>query len=185
MAINFPYNIQLNDNLPLDTRYVVDNAAERLAIEYPYEGLIVFERDTKDLYVSYLHNDTFKWYLINTNKDSLFIRGYYFNGKFWATSEYQEELPKVTTRFYIDNSSLTFYAYQPDEGFVPVTPTATELAPGIMKLYGTHGQNIDGTMTQKAITDGVNAISLELENIGDEDNDGKDDFALILDLPWD
>ena len=54
-----------------------------------------------------------------------------------------------------------------------------------MKLYGTHGQNIDGTMTQKAITDGVNAISLELENIGDEDNDGKDDFALILDLPWD
>ena len=73
MAINFPYNIQLNDNLPLDTRYVVDNAAERLAIEYPYEGLIVFERDTKDLYVSYLHNDTFKWYLINTNKDSLFI----------------------------------------------------------------------------------------------------------------
>jgi hypothetical protein len=32
-------------------------------------------------------------------------------------------------------------------------PTATATVPGVMKLYDTVGQNSDGTMTQKAISD--------------------------------
>jgi hypothetical protein len=36
---------------------------------------------------------------------------------------------------------------------VPTATTATDTTPGIMKLYSTTGQNTDGTMTQKAITD--------------------------------
>lgn len=46
-----------------------------------------------------------------------------------------------------------------------------------MKLYSGHGENTDGTMTQKAITDGVNSIKLDL--------DGADKECLVLDLPWD
>ena len=44
--------------------------------------------------------------------------------------------------------------------------TASENNPGIMKLYATTGQNIDGTMTQKAITDELNEkveITLNIE----------------------
>lgn len=32
-------------------------------------------------------------------------------------------------------------------------PTASTETAGIMKLYSTTGENVDGTMTQKAITD--------------------------------
>lgn len=46
-----------------------------------------------------------------------------------------------------------------------------------MKLYETSGNNIDGTMTQKAITDGVNSIKFVLDN--------EDKECLTLDLPWD
>ena len=46
-----------------------------------------------------------------------------------------------------------------------------------MKLYQTSGNNTDGTMSQKVITEGVNAIKLEL--------DEQDKECLVLDLPWD
>lgn len=44
--------------------------------------------------------------------------------------------------------------------------TATDTKAGIMKLYTTIGQNSDGTMTQKAITDELNEkveIALNIE----------------------
>lgn len=37
----------------------------------------------------------------------------------------------------------------------PVTPTATDQVAGIAKLYNTTGQNTDGSMTQKSITDAL------------------------------
>jgi hypothetical protein len=42
-------------------------------------------------------------------------------------------------------------------------PTATATIPGVMKLYNTIGQNTDGTMTQKAITDELDdKVEIEL-----------------------
>ena len=41
-------------------------------------------------------------------------------------------------------------SYQEIEGKIP---SANSKTPGIMKLYDEVGQNTDGTMTQKAITD--------------------------------
>ena len=49
---------------------------------------------------------------------------------------------------------------------VPTANQATEQTAGIMKLYSTTGQNTDGTMTQKAITDELNEkveITLNIE----------------------
>lgn len=54
---------------------------------------------------------------------------------------------------------------------------ASDTNAGIMKLYQVSGQNIDGTMTQKTITDGVNSIKFDV--------DKDDSECLILDLPWD
>lgn len=45
--------------------------------------------------------------------------------------------------------------------------TATEEAYGLIKLYQSKGQNIDGTMSQKAITDELNT-KFSVEMSGDE-----------------
>ena len=42
-------------------------------------------------------------------------------------------------------------------------PNATSEIPGVMKLYNTIGDNVDGTMTQKAITDELDdKVEIEL-----------------------
>lgn len=178
MAFNFPFNIQLNNNSPLDTRLVVANATERLSMAFPYEGLLCFQKDTKELYITYKDSqDVFRWYRVDTGTaTNLYLRGYYLNGKFYTDITYQVELDKDPTKIYIDNNEFNFYAYQ-DNQYIPFTPLATDLVPGIMRLYSSSGQNTDGTMTQKAITDGVNQIALNLESGENE--------TLVLDLPWD
>ena len=57
------------------------------------------------------------------------------------------------------------------EKFVEVgikIPTATSSTPGVLKLYNGVGQNTDGTMTQKAITDELNS---KVELILDEEEE--------------
>ena len=48
-----------------------------------------------------------------------------------------------------------------------MVPASAETA-GVMKLYRVTGQNEDGTMTQKAITDGLDNISGGLDVIATE-----------------
>lgn len=47
-------------------------------------------------------------------------------------------------------------------------PTASAETAGIMKLYSTTGENVDGTMTQKAITDELNTKVSASVNLEDE-----------------
>lgn len=111
--------------------------------------------------------------------DSVVLNGYYLNGKFYTDSTYQIELEKNVNKIYIDKNSNVFYLYDGTK-FVSVNetlPTATDVLPGIMKLYQNAGQNIDGTMSQKAVTDGVQSISFTV--------DENDNECLVLDLPWD
>ena len=111
--------------------------------------------------------------------DSVILNGYYLNSKFYTDSTYQVELIKSINKLYIDKNSNIFYHYD-GTNFVSVNetlPTATDEVPGIMKLYQAGGQNIDGTMSQKPVTDGVQSISFTV--------DQNDNECLILDLPWD
>lgn len=50
-------------------------------------------------------------------------------------------------------------------------PNADSTQPGVMKLYQTLGQNIDGTMSQKAITDAIGSIRLSVV--------GSEEFGLV------
>ena len=188
MAISFPRNIKLNDNLPLDTRTVVENSAARLALDYTYEGLIVFEQDTKKLYVAVQEdsNSTLSWRDIEGGEaGSPLLRGYYLNGEFYSDSTYQTLLEHNDQKIYIDNNSFNFYQWSAAAGYKPAAPTASDLAPGLVKLYNQHGTNTDGTMTQKSITEGIGSIKFDTEAIGDIDGDGEEDYMLVLDLPWD
>lgn len=108
--------------------------------------------------------------------NNIVLLGYYLNGKFYTDSTYTVELEKNESKLYIDKNARAVYIWN-GENYTTLSPEATETVAGMMKLYQTSGDNIDGTMSQKVITEGVNAIKFEL--------DEQDKECLVLDLPWD
>lgn len=85
-------------------------------------------------------------------------QGYYDNGVFYQDITKQVQMPNMINKVYIDKPNSKIYYFN-GETYVPAVaemPIATSDTAGIMKLYSTVGQNIDGTMTQKSITDELN-----------------------------
>lgn len=115
--------------------------------------------------------------------NSVVVNGYLLNGKFYTDSTYTVELPVSINRVYINrNQDFCAYAWDAEnERYEKIRgnlPNATADVAGIAKLYGYHGDAEDGSMTQKAITNGVKAIHFNV--------DTKDDECLVLDLSaWD
>jgi hypothetical protein len=96
-------------------------------------------------------------YLIDTI-ENLIARGYYDaeNEEFYQDAEKTIKYVPYEYKIYIDIPTWTIYSYsESDEKYHTtggVIPQATDLIPGIMKLYNNTGENVDGTMTQKSIT---------------------------------
>ena len=92
--------------------------------------------------------------------DSVFVRGYLKDdGIFYKDIDATQPYEKNTNVLYIDipTNSISYYDGEKYQELSSIKlPTASATTPGIMKLYSTTGQNIDGTMTQKAITDELN-----------------------------
>lgn len=83
-----------------------------------------------------------------------------------------KEITPNGNKIYIDaNNTNNLYYYNGVE-FVLIgpgsLPTASAETAGIMKLYSTTGENVDGTMTQKAITDELNTKVSASVNLEDE-----------------
>lgn len=100
--------------------------------------------------------------LANGYVNDIFIKGFYLNGTFYNIKENPTDaniLDKNVNKIYIDLNNNNIYYYD-GENFVLIgignLPTASAEVSGIMKLYNTKGNNVDGTMTQKAITDELN-----------------------------
>lgn len=111
------------------------------------------------------------------NENSIVLLGYYFNNEFYNDSTYTIALEKNEKHLYVDkNARGALYIWNGNE-YASVSPEATEDVAGIMKLYQSHGFASDGTMSQKIITEGINSIKLELDEVDAE--------CLVLDLPWD
>lgn len=90
--------------------------------------------------------------------NDLILKGYLKDGIFYETLEYVKPLEKYTSRIYIDLNKSALYHFN-GEAFEELSarlPAATSTEAGVLKLYDTTGQNTDGTMTQKAITDELN-----------------------------
>lgn len=91
--------------------------------------------------------------------DDIFVKAYYnkADSKFYKGADFTEEVIGNTNRIYIDLNNINNIYYYNGEEYVMIgageIPTASTEVPGVMKLYNTIGNNIDGTMTQKAITD--------------------------------
>lgn len=81
---------------------------------------------------------------------------------------------------YVDLHKGIIYYYDKDQEKLIASVTeianASDATPGIMKLYQTHGQNTDGTMSQKAITDAISAIKLSVNK--------EDPELFALEKPW-
>ena len=75
------------------------------------------------------------------------------------------EAEKKENVIYLDIDSSQLY-YWTGESFKKIEshlPVASETILGVLKLYNSTGNNTDGTMTQKAITEEINNINDELD----------------------
>lgn len=89
--------------------------------------------------------------------DTIIIMGYYADGQFYSDAQKTLVIAPVMNKFYIDLASTKLYIYD-GSSYITASVTvanATEEVAGIMKLYKTTGDNEDGTMTQKSITDEI------------------------------
>ena len=121
--------------------------------------------------------DNFKTLSYQDNNSNVVLNGYFLNNKFYTDSTYTKELEQGINHLYIDkNSNSSIFVWTGTE-FRNVAPEATDTIAGIMKLYQEAGNNSDGTISQKIITEGVNSIALKLND--------SDTECLELDLPWD
>lgn len=90
--------------------------------------------------------------------NSMIVKGYLYQGQFYKDAEHSELLEALTGRIYIDVITSRLYTYSglEYETVVANLPNATAEIAGLVKLYNTTGQNTDGSMTQKSITDELN-----------------------------
>ena len=83
------------------------------------------------------------------------LHGYYYNSGFYQDTMHTIQMARMMNKIYIDDSARKVY-YFDGTNYICIQDhfvNATSDIPGIVKLYNETGYNIDGTMTQKAITD--------------------------------
>lgn len=102
--------------------------------------------------------------------NSLVVKGYFYQSNFYSDANHTELLESVVGRIYIDAVSSKLYtyngiSYETQNGGLP---NATAEIAGAMKLYDHVGQNTDGTMTQRAITNELNE-KFEMDVIAEEE----------------
>lgn len=83
------------------------------------------------------------------------LHGYLKDNVFYYDNIYSTPMAAMINKIYIDDSVYKIYYFDGTEykNIQTTFSTANDIAPGLVKLYSTTGQNTDGTMTQKAITD--------------------------------
>lgn len=117
-------------------------------------GLRAKVGDGKTVFAELQYTDTQIYSII----ESIIVRGYYKDGAFYADSLYSNKITPVISSIYINITGNNIYIYDGSkfEELGGQVSNASSATAGIMKLYGELGQNTDGTMTQKAITDELN-----------------------------
>lgn len=96
-------------------------------------------------------------------------REYYHDGKFYTDDTYTTEVEASENKLYIDSTTETIYIYDGSEYKAVSGNTTVSLADentaGIMKLYSTTGENEDGAMTQKAVTEALDSkVEMTVDN---------------------
>lgn len=85
------------------------------------------------------------------------LHGYYYNSGFYQDTMHTIPMARMMNKIYIDDSARKVY-YFDGTNYICIQDhfvNATSNIPGIVKLYDTKGNNIDGTITQKLFTDEI------------------------------
>lgn len=98
------------------------------------------------------------------------VHGYFYQNNFYQDAMHSVLMNGMINKIYIDDATRKLYFFNGTQYNVITSDfvTATADTPGVVKLYGTTGQNVDGTMTQKAIT---NELELRYKAEIDSDNE--------------
>lgn len=156
------------------TKFDSEMEARVWIAKYDYNGENISVKDANGNWISYTVSAGGQ--LEPVSQEDLILTGYYFNENFYTDSTYTIPLEKNEKCLYIDKNSNGGYTWT-GEKYAALTVEATADLAGMMKLYQAHGENTDGAMSQKTVTEGVNSIALTLDNTDEE--------CLVLDLPWD
>ena len=91
----------------------------------------------------------------DTDLRNTVLHGYFYQGNFYKDAMHKNLMVGMINKIYIDDTTRKLYFFDGSQYIVinDNIVTANAQTAGIVKLYGTTGQNVDGTMTQKAITD--------------------------------
>ena len=141
---------------PLDLRRVVDTVAERnelVTINAAWEGMHVYVKTDKKTY-EYRGGTTWTPVLAG----SMYTHPTYTAraaGLYKITVDSTGHISGVTAVTKADITALGIPGQDTDTTY----STGTSSTPGLTKLYTSTGSATDGTMTQKAITDGLNSKS--------------------------
>lgn len=98
------------------------------------------------------------------------VHGYFYQNNFYQDTMHSVLMNGMINKIYIDDAARKLYFFDGVQ-YNTITNdfvTATADTPGVVRLYGTTGQNVDGTMTQKAIT---NELELRYKAEIDSDNE--------------
>ena len=180
MAIQILQGFNVTSASPIDSRFVLTKAQMREMNDnlMPTKYFAICSDDNQIYFYDKFriaNGETGKFEPI-IEADNVVIRGYYFNNKFYTDSTYTIECTKDLRCIYIDNNSNgTLYTWD-GISFNQSVKHASDTLAGIMKLYQNGGQNEDGAISQKAVTDGVRSIKFDV--------DDEDDECLVIDLPW-
>ena len=139
----------------------------------PLKGEPIWEIDTNKLKIGDgVNNYSDLPYLTGDSEDSdLVITGYYYNNGFYQEPEHINILPRYISKLYFDIPTNQIYYYSIDSLYHRLVQTVQvdSNLPGLVKLYSTTGNNIDGTMTQRAITAELNKkVELSLDEVATE-----------------
>ena len=117
-----------------------------------------------------------------------FKQGYYdhVSERFYTNKNLTTEVQKRENVIYLDIDTSQLYYWANDSYHIIENhlPRASETILGVLKLYDTTGDNTDGTMTQRAITEGLDNVE-ENVNIKIEDINKELDTKVELSLKED
>ena len=142
-------------NTVIKLRYDQDYNYQRVGNSFvPAKGEVCLV-NTRDSGLRALVGDGQKTYNQLDYVDYIFFKGYFDGKVFWKEEEFVNEFEKNINKIYIalnGNNDLYIYNGENYEKLYNL-PYANSKTAGVVKLYDEVGNNTDGSMTQKAITE--------------------------------
>ena len=129
-------------------------------VNKPKRGEPIWEIDTNRLKIGDGENDysALPYFTTEASDLGLVISGWLMDGEFYQEESHESPWPRYSSKIYVDvETGEPYYYDSPSSSYHRlVEVAAADLGNfGLVRLYGSEGENADGAMTQKATTEGL------------------------------